>query len=65
MTEKLALCSIVSNDHIEYLRIFCLSILEFTPNFDRDYLIYYRKGNLNQNDINYLRKHIVNLFLKK
>ena len=56
MTEKLALCSIVSNDHIEYLRIFCLSILEFTPNFDRDYLIYYRKGNLNQNDINYLQK---------
>ena len=65
MDEKLAVCSIVSKDHIEYLRTFCNSLLKYTPNFNRDYIVYFREGNLDQNDFDYLLETYKNFIFKK
>lgn len=53
MKERLAICSVITNDFVDYLEVFIKSILESCPNFDRDYLVFYWKGDVK--DINFCK----------
>lgn len=55
-TERLAVCSVITKNYIEYLRVFCSSLLRHNPEFDRDYVIFYRDGDLNKTDFQDLKK---------
>ena len=56
MKERLAICSVITNDFIDYLEVFCKSILEKCPDFDRDYLVFYWKKDLNKIDFDRLNE---------
>ena len=53
MKERLAICSVITSDFVDYLEVFTKSILESCPNFDRDYLVFYWKGDMK--DINFCK----------
>ena len=65
MTERLAICSVITNDFIDYLEVFCKSILEKCPDFDRDYLVFYWKKDLNKIDFDRLNKIYDNFIFKE
>ena len=54
--EKLAVCSVVTKDFLIYLKVFCASIIKYTKNFDRDYIVYYFDNDLFDDDFIELKR---------
>ena len=63
--EKLAVCSVISNSHLIYLKVFIYSILRHNPKFDREYVVFYKDGDIAEVDFNQLKKIYKNFIFKK
>lgn len=46
MKEKLAACSVITSEYVEYLAVFCFSLLEKNPEFERDYYVFHETGDI-------------------
>ncbi len=65
MQEKLAVCSVITEDFVEYLKVFCQSLLDNCSNFTRDYLVFYYKDTLKEDDFAALRRIYKNFVFKE
>ena len=65
MKEKLAVCSVITSDFVEYLKVFCQSLIDNCSNFSRDYLVFYYKGALKKDDFTELKKIYKNFIFKE
>ena len=63
--EKLAVCSVVTKDFLIYLKVFCASIIKYTKNFDRDYIVYYFDNDLFDDDFIELKRLYSKFIFKK
>lgn len=53
---KLAVCSVVNKEYLKYLSVFAFSLIKHNPSFSRDYVVFYKKGDLEEEDFSKLRK---------
>ena len=60
-----AVCSVVTSNFIIYLKVFCASILKHTPNFNKDYIIYYFENDFNESNFQELKNLYENFIFKK
>ena len=50
MSSKKCVCSVITKNYVEYLKVFCKSILKHNPYFDEDYIVFYESGNISPED---------------
>lgn len=62
---KFAVCSVVNKDYLDYLEVFAFSLLKHNPGFDRDYVVFYKEGDLGEIDFNRLKKVYSGFVFKK
>lgn len=62
---KSAVCSVVTSNFIIYLKVFCASILKHTPNFNKDYIVYYFENDFDESNFKELKKIYKNFIFKK
>ena len=43
---KRAICSVITKNYVNYLRVFCFSLLQNNPDFNDDYIVFHVKGDL-------------------
>ena len=44
------ICSVITRNYIDYLKVFCTSILKHNPGFNEDYIVFYESGALDKKD---------------
>ena len=62
MSKKFAVCSVINRKYIDYLKVFCYSLVKHNPSFDGDYVVFYEDGDLTDSDFKELNK-IYNNFI--
>jgi len=53
---KFAVCSVVNKQYMDYLKVFAFSLIKHNPDFDRDYIVFFKKDDLDEEDFSELRK---------
>ena len=56
MIKKYAVCSVVNKKYIDYLKVFAFSLIKHNPGFDRDYIVFFKKGDLGEEEFAELKK---------
>jgi len=62
---KQACCSVVNSKWVLCLKTFVYSLLKHNPEFDRDYIVFFKKDDLNEKDFSELRKIYNNFVFKE
>ena len=64
MGDKFAICSVVTKNYIDYLKVFSYSLVKHNPKFDGDYIVFYEEGDLSEEDFSELREIYDNFVFK-
>jgi len=62
---KKAVCSVITKNYIEYLKVFTYSLVKHNPSFCRDYIVFHEPGALSEIDKSSIKKIYKNFIFKE
>jgi lipopolysaccharide biosynthesis glycosyltransferase len=53
---KYAVCTVINKKYMDYLKVFAFSLIKHNPGFDHDYIVFFKKGDLDEEGFVDLKK---------